>query len=285
MVQFHIHFFKERTRKIDLEYLISFFETIEGVTVDIKDQSVEFVYDHPHLDYQAVFVITPKSKVPDIYRLSPKFLDLNFHLEMPILTPDYLANHMFLFVKKICDQFDFHIYNEMFEDVLAYKTEVVLKVFHMIKSAYIERNPVILKDYHLIEKNKLHEILRYTDDLVDLQLYYKDLDTYVPRYHILVENKEKIVYAIEWKENTLTVFPPHLDYIFYRLGQEIRVVGYEEVQPLFEKLVMDVPGFIKGTTVLPKKTSKKAFSIMKKTKFTKVAHTFIKTQMRYLLDK
>lgn len=284
MSQFHIHFFKEKTRKIDLEHLISFFEATEGVTVDVKDQSVEFIYEHPRLDYRALFIITPKSRVPDIYRLSPRFLDLNFHLEMPILTPDYLANHMFLMVKKVCDQFNFHIYNEMFEDVLAYKQEVVLKVFHMIKDAYMERNPVILKDYHKLPKAKLHDILRYADDIVELQIYYKDLDTYVPKYHVLTQNKDAVVTAIEWKEQTLTVFPPHLDYVFYRMGNEIKVVMYSELEPLIQSLIMDVPGFIKGTKVIPKKTAKKVFSIMKKTKFTKVNYTFTKTQLRYLID-
>ena len=149
MAQFNIHFFKERNRNIDLEVLIQFFEGIEGFKVEMDNQSVRFLYTHPKLGHQAKFLITPKSQVPDIYRLSPKFLDLNFHLEMPLLMPNYIANQLFDLVKKICQRFDFHIYNEMFEDVLSYKQEVVMKVFKMLKQAYIDKNPVIMGNYQI----------------------------------------------------------------------------------------------------------------------------------------
>ncbi|MCR3905798.1 MAG: hypothetical protein NUK62_02040 [Tenericutes bacterium] len=284
MAQFNIHFFKEKSRKIDLEQLIAFFELIEGITVEMDEKSVRFKYLHPRLNYEALFMITPKSQVPDIYRLSPKFLDLNFHLEMPILTPDYVARQLFELVRKVCDTYDFHIYNEMFEDVLPFKMDVVFKVFHMVKEAYISKNPVLLSDYHLMSKEKLHQIFRYLDDLYELQNYYKELDTYVPKYHFLTTEKKKLVIGIEWKEHTLTVFPPQLDYIFYRVGNEIKVISYEEVLPLLEKNLQDVPGFIKGTKVIPKKTAKKVYKTMKKTKFMLINHTFSKENVKRLLD-
>jgi len=284
MAQFNIHFFKEKSRKIDLELLIAFFEEIEGIKVEMDEKSVRFNYLHPRLQYEARFLITPKSQVPDIYRLSPKFLDLNFHLELPLLTPDYVAKYLFDMVKKICDRFDFHIYNEMFEDVLPFKMDVVAKVFNMLKEAYIEKNPVILSDYHILEKEKTNSIFRYLDDQVELQNYYKELETYVPKYHFLTTEKKELVIGIEWKEHTLTVFPPYLDYLFYRIGNEIKVVAYEEALPLIEKYLMDVPGFIKDTKVLPKKVSGKVFKVMKKTKFSLINHTFAKENVKRLLD-
>ncbi|MBE0700538.1 MAG: hypothetical protein IH571_02515 [Acholeplasmataceae bacterium] len=284
MGQFNIHFFKEKSRKIDLDYLISFFESIEGIEVEMNEQFVRFLYLHPRLNYQAEFLITPKSQVPDIYRLSPKFLDLNFHLEMPILTPDYVAKHLFELVKKICDQFNFHNYNEMFEDVLPFKMDVVFKVFSMVKEAYVEKNPVLLSDYHIISKDKLNAILRYLDDLYELQKYYKELETYVPKYHFMTTEEKKLVVGIEWKEHTLSVFPPYLDYLFYRVGEEIKVVSYDEAANLMNKHLQDVPGFIKGTKVVPKKTAKKIYKIMKKTKFAKTNHTFTKESVKHLLD-
>ena len=284
MSQFNLHFFKEKSRKIDLEQLIAFFEAIEGIRTEMDEKSVRFFYTHPRLSYDALFIITPKSQVPDIYRLSPKFLDLNFHLEMPILTPDYMVKHYLDIVKKICDRFDFHIYNEMFEDVLPFKMDVVLKVFDMVKDAYIHKNPVLLSDYHLLSKDKLHAIFRYSDDLLELQKYYQELETYVPKYHFLNTEKKKLVIGIEWKEHTLTVFPPYLDYVFYRINNEIKIVSFEELLPLIEKYLTDVPGFIKGTRVMTKKTAGKVYKIMKKTKFMKIEHTYTKESMKKLLD-
>jgi len=100
MSLFNIHFFKEKSRKIDLEQLIAFFESIEGFHIEMDEKSVRLYYTHPRLQHESLFVITPKSQVPDIYRLSPKFLDLNFHLEMPILTPGRLHPTLFPFPSK-----------------------------------------------------------------------------------------------------------------------------------------------------------------------------------------
>jgi F0F1-type ATP synthase delta subunit len=284
MSQFNIHFFKEKSRKIDLELLIEFFEKIEGFNIEMDEKSVRFKYKHPRLGYESMFIITPKSQVPDIYRLSPKFLDLNFHLELPILMPDYMAKHHFEFVKNICDKFDFHIYNEMLEDVKPFKMELVLKIFDMVKEAYINKNPVLLVDYHILSKEKLNAILRYLDELYELQKYYKDLETYVPRYHFLTTEKKELVVGIEWKEHTLTLFPPFLDYVFYRNNHEIRVLKYSEIYQSIEKHLHDVPGFIKSTKVIPKKSQSKVFKLMKKTKFTKIEHTFAKENLKKLID-
>ncbi len=284
MALFNIHFFKEKSRKIDLDQLIGFFEQIEGMTVEMDERSVRFKYMHPTLSYDAIYLITPKSQVPDIYRLSPMYLDLNFHLEMNILTPYYVAKQLFTMVKKICDTFNFAIYNEMFEDVMPFKMETLEKVFQMLKEAYVEKNPILLSEHHQLPKEKLSAILRYLDDHVDLQNYYKELETYVPKYHFLSTDKKSLVLGIEWKEHTLTVFPPFLDYVFYRLTNEIIVVDYQELYPLIEKYLLDVPGFIKGTKVMEKKTAKKIYHVMKKTKFTKVTLQFKKEQMKRLID-
>jgi len=284
MAQFNVHFFKEKSRKIDLDQLIAFFDDIEGITVEMDEKSVRFNYLHPRLHYEARFLITPKSQVPDIYRLNPKYLDLNFHLEMVILTPDYVAKHLFEIVKKVCERFNFHIYNEMFEDVLPFKIDVLNKVFAMLKEAYIVKNPVILSDYHILPKEQLSSLLRYLDDLLELQKYYKELETYVPRYHFLTTEKKELVIGMEWKEHSLTVFPPYLDYLFYRIGNEIKIVAYDEAYQLIEKFLLDVPGFIRETKVLPKKTSSKVFKIMKKTKFSLINHTFSKENVKHLLD-
>ncbi len=284
MSQFNIHFFKEKSRKIDIEDLIQFFEKIEGMDIEMDDQSVRFLYTHPRLNLKAAFFITPKSHVPDIYRLNPKYLDLNFRMDMPILSPDYMAKHMFDLVKRVCDTYGFAVYNEMLEDVLPFKMEIVFKVFSMIKEAYVSKNPVLLSDYKHVPHDQLFAIYRYLDDAFELQKYYQELNTYVPKYHFLVENGERLVMAIEWKEQTLTVFPPFLNYILYRQTETVKVVSTKELYPLIEKYLQDVPGFIRGTKVIPKKTAKKVYRIMKKTRFTQYNHAYQKIDVRKLID-
>ncbi len=284
MAQFNIHFFKEKSRKIDLEQLIAFFENIEGFDVEMDEQSVRFIYTHPRLSYNALFMITPKSEVPDIYRLNPRFLDLNFHLEMPILTPNYVAEQIFDLARKVSDRFDFAIYNEMFEDVLSFKMDTVMKVFTMLKEAYMEKNPIILNDYYYLTTEKLHSIYRYLDDYQELQEYYQELNTYVPRYHFLSTDNKKLAVGIEWKELSLTVFPIHVDYIFYRIEQSIKVYDAASVYELIDKYLIDVPGFIKGTKVMPKKMNKKIHKIIRKAKLKELNDQFKQAELKYIID-
>jgi hypothetical protein len=82
----------------------------------------------------------------------------------------------------------------------------------------------------------------------------------------------------------MTVFPPHLDYVFYRIHQEIKVFNALEVLEVIDKYIQDVPGFIKGTKVIPKKFMKKAHKALKKHDFDKISHTFEKVDLKYLLD-
>ena len=284
MAKFNIHFFKEKSRKIDLEQLIVFFENIEGFKVQMDESSVRFYYTHPRLSYQVLYMITPKSQVPDIYRLNPKFLDLNFHLEMPILTPNYVARQVFDITKKICDRFNFAIYNEMFENVLSFKMDTVMKVFTMLKDAYMEKNPIILNDYYYLPTDRLSSIYRYLDDHLELQEYYRELDTYVPRYHFLTTNNKRIGMGIEWKEQTMTVFPTGIDYIFYRVGEVIKVYDAQDVFDVINKYLIDVPGFIKGTKVIPKKVCKKVHKTIKKSKLKELNDQFQRAELRLMID-
>jgi hypothetical protein len=195
-----------------------------------------------------------------------------------------MANHIFEIVKKLVTLFDFYVYNEMFENVLAFKLEVTMKAFEMLKEAYIKKNPIILSDYYRLGKNKSNAVFRYLDDQIELLNYYKELDTHVPNLYVLLTNKKEYKLAIDWKENSLTVFPPYIDYLFYRKNDEVVIIEYKEFFAKTEKFLSDVPGFIKETKVINKKQGKKINKIMRKAKFTKISIQYEKQNIKRLLD-
>jgi hypothetical protein len=283
VVQFNVHFFKEKNNEIDFERIRMHFDDIDGFKESFDDTAARFEYTHPRLGHQAAFVVTPKTQVPDIYRLNPKYLDVNFHLEMPILTPDYVAKHLFDFVRGVCATFQLHIYNEMLENVLPYRQETLFKAFQMVKDAYINKNTLLMKDYHRLPKDKLTQVLRYMDDQSELRKYYKEQDTAVPGYHFL-KNEKSLVIGIEWIEQTLTLFPPRIDVVFLRSGDQIRVIPYDVIKETAGKYLEDVPGFIKGTKVITRKNLKKVCKILKKTTSDIVGQTYTKETVMHLLD-
>lgn len=284
MEYFKVHFFKEKVRTINVEELIAYFENLEDFTIEMDEDSVRFNYKHPRLGYTAQFLIMPKSQITDIHRLNPRYLAINLHLEFPLLSPDYFAKHMFLIAKKLADRFNYFIYQSYFEDILPFKEELLMKIFNLVKDKYLELNPKIAVNYHMVSKEKLAAILRYTDDNFELQKFYRDLETYVPYYYILLDNEQQVNLAIEWSDDSLTVIPPHLDYLFFNRGNDVTIMKYSEVEEEISKFLDEVPGFLRNTLVVPKKNKKRILRIMRKHKFTKINNRFTKIELNTLLD-
>lgn len=285
MSQFYLHFFKEKSRSLDKEKVIDFFDNEPGFEVEMDEKSVRFLYTHPTLGFPCAFYLTPKSQVPNIQRISPKYLEVNFHLELPILSPTYFVKSVIQLVKKICDKFNFYVLSEMFSDVLEFNQERILKVFQMVKKAYLEKYPEYEEKYFWVKEEKLSHILRYTDEIKVLQDYYNDLDTIVPKYYFIKDEEDKAYFAIEWKEMTQTVIPPHTDYIlFHQTDGVLKVIDYQEYLTKNQKYLLDVPGFLQGTKVVPKKYLKKLSKSAKKGKWIPVAKSFAKYHLHELLD-
>ncbi|VEU82382.1 hypothetical protein [Acholeplasma hippikon] len=285
MSQFYLHFFKEKSRTIDMEQVIEHFESEEGFEVEMDDKAVRFLYSHPRLGYVCAFYITRKSQVPNIQRVSPKYLEVNFHLELPILSPNYFVKHVIQLVKKVCDKFDLFVLSEMFNDVLEFNADRIFRVYQMVKKAYLEKYPEEQDKYYFFREEKLNSVLRYMDEMVSLQAYYDDLDTIVPKYHFIKDEEDNPYLAVEWKENSLTVFPPYVDYLLYRQADDmVKVIDYNEFLKKTEKLLLDVPGFLQGTKVVSKKANKKLNKIARKGKFTPVAKSFSRYHLHQVLD-
>lgn len=287
MSKFVLHFFKEKSRSFDYERILSFFDEIaesELAPVDENSSEVRILYRHPILKSKADFVITKKSTVTDIYKLDPHYLDVNFRIEIPLLTPYYSVAKIIRIIEKLCKEFNFAIYHDLFEDVLQFKYEVVEKVFDIVKRTYKEKHGYQLTDYYYYPENRLNDCLKYIDEQYELHRYYKELDIYVPNYFVTVDEQDRVHFTIEWKENTLTLFPPHIDYVYYRSGFDNKILPYDEVMAKIEKFTQAVPGFLQNTKVIESKNSKKVFKILKKSKFTAITTSLIRIDLEQVID-
>jgi len=282
--KFRLHFFKENTREIDLKETISFFEAIEGFEIESDDKGLRFIFKDHILKYEARFLILPKSQVRDIYRLNPRFLDINFQLEIDILTPNYFFNKMIEIVKQLTERFNYYVYHETFENVLNFRRDLIVKVFSLLKERYLQLNPKLLNEYHLIKTDKLNNIFRYMEDNLELHKFYEQSNTYVPMYHFLINKENELKLAFEWKQNTLTVLPPNIDYIFVNRGNDMMMIKFDEFFDFANKYLEEVPGFIKNTYVVKEKSLKRINRILRRKKFSKVLDVFSNTSHTKLMD-
>lgn len=284
---FILHFFKEKTRQFDYERLLSFFNDVpEATIIDTDDASSELriAYRHPILKSSADFVVSRRSTVQDIYRLDPHFLDVNFRLEVPLLTPTYSSNIIFEITQKLCKEFNFSTYNALYEDVMPFRFEVVSRGFEIAKQNFKDKFSYQLDNYYSYPQIKLNECLKYVNEQYDLHRYYKEQNVYVPNYFVVVDEQNKVHFTMEWAENTRTLFPPHVDFIYYRSGLETSVLPYDEVMAKIEKYTTNVPGFIENTKVIEPKQTKKVNKALKKAKFTKVNSTLIRIDLSQVID-
>ncbi len=284
---FILHFFKEKTRQFDYERLLSFFNDVpEATIIDTDDASSELriAYRHPILKSSADFVVSRRSTVQDIYRLDPHFLDVNFRLEVPLLTPTYSSNIIFEITQKLCKEFNFSTYNALYEDVMPFRFEVVSRGFEIAKQNFKDKFSYQLDNYYSYPQIKLNECLKYVNEQYDLHRYYKEQNVYVPNYFVVVDEQNKVHFTMEWAENTRTLFPPHIDFIYYRSGLETSILPYDEVMAKIEKYTTNVPGFIENTKVIEPKQTKKVNKALKKAKFTKVNSTLIRIDLSQVID-
>lgn len=285
MAHFRLHFFKEKSRQIDIDLLLNYFRELEGFHTEMDEKSVRFSYEHQTLYVGYQYSITPRSTVPDIYRLSPNYLDVNIHVDIPILTSDFMYQQFLKAIDAFTRTFKLFIYHPLFEDVMPFRYELLTEVYHMMKAKYIEKHHDETKEYVFIDQKMLYKMLKYEDDIINLKTYYKDILTFVPKYQLLFNGKT-LIQAIEIQDGMLTVIPPEINTIFIRMkDQTLKAFDYLSIAKKVENLLNKVPGTIEGTNVLLKKHVPKFYKILKKATIKDIDSTFYSIRSSKLLEK
>jgi hypothetical protein len=285
MANFRLHFFKEKSRQIDIDLLLNYFRDLEGFQTEMDEKSVRFSYEHKTMYVGYQYSITPRSTVPDIYRLSPNYLDVNIHVDIPILISDFMYQQILKAIDAFTRAFKLFIYHPLFEDVMPFRYELLTEVNRMMKAKYIEKNHDEIKEFVFVDQKILYKMLKYQDDILNLKDYYKDIMTYVPKYQLLFNGKT-LIQAIEIQDGMLTVIPPEINTIFIRMkDQTLKAFDYISVAKKLQNLLVKVPGTIEGTNVLLKKNVSKFYKILKKASIKNFDSTYLSIRSSKLLEK
>ncbi|MDD3999958.1 MAG: hypothetical protein PHX62_03590 [Bacilli bacterium] len=216
----YIHFFRDSTyEKLDFEKVLEFFDaypnfkifyTEDEVQIDCRDDDFKFSYR---------YLITKKSRVNQIYKLNPQYLNINFLLELPVLVPSFLVKEILTLTQKICKLFDLEIYNDAFSDVQPFNLADVVVLFEEMRRETIAEYGI--QDKLPFEKSKLDEICRYQRSVASLREYYHneiDVNLVEP---ILDKITNEYGISMVYNLSVPTVFPPHLSYIYIKEEQNI----------------------------------------------------------------
>ena len=284
-MKYTLFFFKENNRFIDIEELFRFFSRSPFFEIDIQEENVFFNYSNQDIGLKAKFIISKSSKVPDVYRLNPKYLDLDIRLELDLLLPTFKVNILLDIVNELCQRFNFVIYNQLFEDVSPYRKDLVIQSYEISRNEYKQKNPLEYNVLNYIAKDKLTDSFKYLFEREELIKYYESEGLYFPDVQFLKSNTNGKVYlACHFVEDKTYVFPPNIDLIFANKGGMVKPLYADEVLSAFERHSYELPGFGRNTRVLNKAGVKKAKKIINRIAFTEVCDTFNEVNKDSIID-
>lgn len=284
-MKYELFFFKEGNRYINIEELFNFFNYCPFISVDTNNDEVEVKYYNPSIDLEASFHLTQVSKVPDIHRLDPRFLDLDIYLSIDPMMPIYKLNVILDLVSDLCQKFELFIYNILFDNVSEYRKSLIYDSYVHFRNVYRNKYPMEYTSLNYVDKARVDDIFKYLFERKDLETYYYAENLYFPVSRFVKGlNTGNIYNVVDFVEDKFFVFPPKCDLVFFKNNDSVQAIYFDELMGEIEKYCYDLPGFIHNTKVLDKAGMKKIKKIINKTKFSPVNELFTNLDLGTIID-
>jgi len=267
-VDFRFYFLKEGTRIYDKSDLFNFFQSNPNVTLEKRLDDRIYIYHHPILNFEAKFIITSKSCIPHLERLSPKFFDVNFLVEFNILLPTYAVELILDIVEEIVRIFKFHIYNQAFEDVSPFRRAMMIKAFDAWKRAYKDNHEEEIAMYNRLDPQTISQVYGYLLRKPKLELLLDKNKVNISNYFFLHAERSRTAFvAITWDGCSSFILPPAVDILYLDDGKNRKYFPMSEVLQKAERLFRPLDGYgiiqmldVKNTSKLHKILTKEKFA-------------------------
>lgn len=208
-----IHFFRERIKeRIDFSDVIDvFFGELENCEITSDDDQVDISITEPTFDFKYHFYITKRTRVTNIIKLNPSFVNTNILVDIPVLLPKFLVRKILKIVGDLCKKFELAIYHDMINDIQPFSMLDLLTNMDKETYMYIENHP---GKYHYLDQRTLTTACTFLQVIPEIAESLV-VDTVISPYDVLYDKEEdKVVLAMTWQAGQPTVFPPLLNYIF-----------------------------------------------------------------------
>ncbi len=283
-MKYELFFFKENSRSYDVEELMNLILSDSNFSMRNSADKVTLVYSNRivKLDYTLNF--TKSSRVPDIARVSPKYLDLDFYVEFDVLLPMYKLNLIINTVEKICKAFGFSIYHVWFEDVTPFRRNIIQASYDKVRVSYKEQFPMEYQPLNYVHKDKLEGYYRYTLEGKATSEYYNNKYYFLDLYFAKNLNINTVKLVTELKLETSTIIPPFVDIIVIEKDGKKDYYDYNEFLPLISKFTKEFPGFVGNAMMFDEKSVKKINKIVSKMKLKPLTDRIEKITEESLVD-
>ena len=281
----YIHFFRDSNlEKLDFGKVLEFFDAYPNFKIYYTDDEVQIDCRDDDFKFSYRYLITKKSRVNQIYKLNPQYLNVNFLLELPVLVPSFLVKEILTLTQKICKLFDLEIYNDAFKDVQPFNLADVVVLFEETRRETVAEYGI--QDKLTFEKDKLDEICRYQRSVASLREYYHnevDVNLVEP---IIDKITNEYGISVVWNLGQPTVFPPHLTYIYVKEEQNIPfLVRRKDFMSIMNKYLIEIVNFLPDMYILkPKQAKASRKAVNKLRKVAIIDQNFKSVRLANLLD-
>ncbi len=283
-MKYELFFFKENTRKYDVQELVEFLLEDECMSIAEHEDKLSLNYSNNlvKLDYNLHF--TKASRVPDIARLNPKYLDLDFYVEFDVLLPMFKVDLIINLVEKICNRFGFSIYHVWFEDVTNFRRNIIQASYDKVRMSYKEQFSHEYQPLNYVHKDKLNGYYKYTLDAKATNEYYNNQYLFLNVYFAKNQNNNQVKLITELNLECSTIIPPYVDILVIDLHGKKEYYDYNQVFELISKFTKEFPGFVGNTKMIEEKNIKKISKILNKMKVSPITDRIEKISEESLVD-
>ncbi|MGI6767579.1 MAG: hypothetical protein ACOX43_00560 [Bacilli bacterium] len=281
----YIHFFRDSgLEKLDFLKVFEFFESYPNFKIFYTDEEVQIDYRDDDFKFAYRYLITKKSRVSQIYKLNPQYLNVNFLLELPVLVPSFLVKEILALTQKLCKLFDLEIYNDAFQDVQPFNLADVVVLFEKMRSEAIAQYG--MQDKLSFEKDKLDEVCRYQRSVASLREYYHNEVEVNLVEPIIDKITNEYGISVVWNAGVPTVFPPHLSYIYVKEEQNIPfLVRRKDFMSIMGKYLIEIVNFLPDMYILKPKQAKASRKVLNKLrKVAIIDQNFKSVRLANLID-
>lgn len=285
MALFRYYFFKEHNRSYDSSDLIAFFSAIPNITIDKQREDRKIHYKNTFLNFEADFIISNKSVVPNLDKLNPKYLDLNIRLEFSMLLQNYKLDILINIVEQMCKRFNFAVYNEIFEDVSPYRRGMLIKAFDVVKVAYKKTYEDEIALYNKLEQNTLNQVYTYLEQRKNLMDLYQSEHVYPLEYLFYGQKGMRQAFvSVKWDGLTPFVMPPCVDVLTIYENKIAKIISYKEFETKVQKYLKPVESNMLGLVYVTPRDMKKVRKIIIKGKFSPLTSELNEINLDKILD-
>ncbi|MCI5939106.1 MAG: hypothetical protein SOU07_05055 [Bacilli bacterium] len=266
MATINIHFFRKSSlEKIDYGKILEFFDNLNDFETYYNDDVVEIVHKDNEFNFSYRYLITKKSHVRNISKLDPKFSNINFLLEMPLIIPSFLTKEILANIQKLCRLFDLGIYHDSFDDVKAFNVVEFLDFFEKQRSLYIQENG--LQGKITFDNDKLNVICKFQRSVDNLIDYYHSEVAVNLCYPIVDKNTNESGICYDWRFGTPIIFAPYVTYInIIDEENQKMLVRKDELLNILGKYLTEITNFLPDMYILKPKQAKNCKKELKKIK-------------------